>query len=728
MSYSRIRLSITNADFPLLTEFAGRTVLASAGEEKANAVEYNTVGILYCENVMPSKEGLKSIDFIQAIPPLVVPDGSYLALIQFAYDELTPTSYADLATIVLPTPYAQWGLDFVRILELRGTGEIRAYIGITSRGNLFISTPDTTSWTALNNDGWNPTLDDINSVSVATLLAGSTTDTYICLPRFKIFKVNITVKILEPIVFKPNSDIVQSNVLGIVASYNYLILHDGHTLQWSSAFDPLDFALANSLVTGAGFGTPVGLQGKITALVTNPAGFTVYSDVNAIDVDYSSNTRFPWVFRPIPNSAGVPNNRMVIVSEDNVNYAWTSQGLQAISAQNAQPIFPEVTDFLTFGKLETYDFNTNEVNVSEGDIKVDIGYAGNRYVIISYGLALSPTDAPVRFAATVGEFSGDPSTINGLAIRVLPGFMLIGSNPVILGSGPTTIHADIVTFDALEVAGYRPISWTITILSMPEQTLGNSFLFTLLDDADGVIAALDIVLTSVPITVTGDLSFIATDVAKIRLDTDYISESFTITFTSLQPTDYTQALVFDVALKRWGKIVIPHVDTVDYRIGAFNAPRSGIGFMSSTGEVSVVDFSDKRCVLNILNRDNFLVNSCTPGVWNSAFNQVESDAISVRVSGIVPNTRPLAVNTVEIHVTIYTDTATDIMFTAYFGSTFLSVTVPGIGGVPEGMVAVGTITFPTTYAPDTTLDVAVLLVDSPSSSQSPILVITGVYV
>lgn len=727
MSYSRIRLNITNADFPLLTEFAGRTVLDSAREEKANAVEYNNVGILYCENVMPSKEGLKSIDFIQAIPPLVVPNGSYLALIQFAYNKLTPTPYSGLATIVLPTPYAQWGLDFVRILELRGTGEIRAYVGITSRGSLFISTPDTTSWTALNNDGWNPTLEDINSVSVATLLAGSTTDTYICLPRFKIFKVNITVKILEPIVFKPNSDIVQSNVLGIVASYNYLILHDGHTLQWSSAFDPLDFSLANSLVTGAGFGTPVGLQGKITALVTNPAGFTVYSDVNAIDVDYSSNTRFPWVFRPIPNSAGIPNNRMVIVSEDNVNYAWTSQGLQAISAQNAQPIFPEVTDFLTFGKLETYDFNTNEVIVSEGAIKVDIGYAGNRYVIISYGLTLVSNTIPVIFSLT-GAFT-PAAVLDDVTAALLFETLRIGSSPLILISGNIPLHMQILSFNALEVAGYRPTSWTITILGIPGQTLGSPIIFTLLDSSNVTLAVLSVTPTSLPFTLTGDIVALSVDIAKIRLDTDYINVSLSMSFTAMQPVgNYTQALIFDVALKRWGKVVIPHVDTVDYRIGSFNAPRSGIGFMSNTGEVSVVDFSDKRCTVNILNLDNFLVNSCTPGIWNSAFNQVESDAASVRVSGIIPNTRPLAVNTVEIHVTIYTDTSTDIVFTAYFGSTFLSVTVLDIGGTPLGMSAVGTITFPATYAPDTPLDVAVLLADSPSSSHTPVLVITGVYV
>lgn len=579
MSYSRVRLNITKADFPLLTEFAGRTVLAPAREEAGNAVEKNVVGLLYCENVMPTKEGLKSVDFLQAIPALVVADGSYLSLIQFTYDELAAFTYAELADVVLPLPYSQWGLNFVRILEVRGAGQIRAYIAITAIGTLFISTPSTTTWTVLNNEGWNPTLTDINNVSIATVLTGETAETLICLSKFKLLKVDIVGKILRPVTFVAGSNIVQSEIVGIVASYNYLILHDGNNLQWSSAFNPLDFNLANALVSGTGFGTPIGLQGKITALVTNPAGFTVYSDVNAIDVDWSGNARFPWVFRPIPNSAGVPNMRYVVVGENNINVAWTNQGLQSITAQNAEPVFPEVTDFLTFGKLETYNYTTNEILVTQGKLRVDIGYAGARYVIISYGVE-----------------------------------------------------------EAIE---------------------------------------------------------------------------------------FTQALIFDIALERWGKVLIPHVDTVDYRIGSFNTPRSGIGFLASDGQVSVIDFSDRLCSMTILNAQNFIINSCTPGMWDGTVTMFETNAAAFNISGTSNPVRPNPFTTLEIFISFFVNVTVDFLITANCGAETANATVTA-NVTPGGDDQIITLVFPTALTVDNQLNILGEFLAVAISSHDPLLRITKI--
>lgn len=56
----------------------------------------------------------------------------------------------------------------------------------------------------------------------------------------------------------------------------------------------------------------------------------------------------------------------------------------------------------------------------------------------------------------------------------------------------------------------------------------------------------------------------------------------------------THALVLDLSQKRWGKLKIPHVATIEYQLpspGITEIPRQSIGFMDATGKLSVVDFS-----------------------------------------------------------------------------------------------------------------------------------------
>ena len=58
-------------------------------------------------------------------------------------------------------------------------------------------------------------------------------------------------------------------------------------------------------------------------------------------------------------------------------------------------------------------------------------------------------------------------------------------------------------------------------------------------------------------------------------------------------TGLTHALIFDLSLKRWGKIRIPHVSTIEYLLltpGAFEIPKQSIGFMQANGTIKVIDF------------------------------------------------------------------------------------------------------------------------------------------
>ena len=56
----------------------------------------------------------------------------------------------------------------------------------------------------------------------------------------------------------------------------------------------------------------------------------------------------------------------------------------------------------------------------------------------------------------------------------------------------------------------------------------------------------------------------------------------------------THAIVYDIALKRYGKLKIPHVDCFEYELGVLTAtefPKRSIAFLQEDGTVKIVDFS-----------------------------------------------------------------------------------------------------------------------------------------
>jgi hypothetical protein len=58
--------------------------------------------------------------------------------------------------------------------------------------------------------------------------------------------------------------------------------------------------------------------------------------------------------------------------------------------------------------------------------------------------------------------------------------------------------------------------------------------------------------------------------------------------------ELTHAIVFDLSLKRYGKLKITHVEAFTYKIaatGILEIPRQSLGFLKKDGSVSVVDFS-----------------------------------------------------------------------------------------------------------------------------------------
>ena len=178
--------------------------------------------------------------------------------------------------------------------------------------------------------------------------------------------------------------------------------------------NPTDFK--PSLATGSGSSKLTFVRGAIVAVLPIHNGFVIYTTQNAISAYWSGDGTSPWVFREIPGSSGITNPEHVSYDSNyGSHFAWTTSGLMQVSKEAGVLAFPEITDFLTSGRLEDYIgdvnksgqgtceyafrqlssekqiyFNPDAENLIawsyEGQLKIKVGFVGSRYVAISYGM------------------------------------------------------------------------------------------------------------------------------------------------------------------------------------------------------------------------------------------------------------------------------------------------------------------------------------------------------
>jgi hypothetical protein len=163
-----------------------------------------------------------------------------------------------------------------------------------------------------------------------------------------------------------------------------MILYSENLIYWSNPADPLDFV--PSLITGAGFGSPSGLDSSIIACYRSYNGFIIYTTTGAISATFSGNSQFPWIFKDIAGSTGLLDAEGAVHSyTDAFNYAATASGFVRMSAQGTEVVFPEVWDFLNAGILEEHTGTT--ITATPVQLRYRMQRVGSRYFVISYGLA-----------------------------------------------------------------------------------------------------------------------------------------------------------------------------------------------------------------------------------------------------------------------------------------------------------------------------------------------------
>jgi hypothetical protein len=354
VAYDTFTALLNAAEFPFIADFFQRSIIIPSIDQPprlpryfAGAAEASNPELaqhFYCQNVLPTAEGLASVGFTQVIPALSPPS-----------------------------------TEFDQAIILRDVDE-NNFLYVPARGKNYIYRADSPAWQSVDPFvGW--TKDIVSRAYVNGR-------TFVHFENFTTHEYNTSGNTFPSV---PFSGLNNSDVTVIGASNNYLIAVAGITVYWSSLVDPTDFV--PSLQTGAGNAIPQDMKGIARAIVPISGGFVIYTTKNAIAALYTNNARAPFVFREISNAGGVMGPEQISLEATlGFHYAWTTGGLQKISSNNAESLSSGAMDFLAGRVLEEFDLTTKTLTFQRlnEDLKVKLTYVSSRFLVISYGRPTNP--------------------------------------------------------------------------------------------------------------------------------------------------------------------------------------------------------------------------------------------------------------------------------------------------------------------------------------------------
>lgn len=349
MPKHRFRGALNSATFPLASVLHGRTVVQPQLDNnvKTNqafygtqeSADYSIPQLLYCENVMPTAEGLQSVSYVDMIQAL--PGAS----------------------------------DFDQVMTLRDENE-NNFLFCPAQGRNYIYTANVGQWVSTN---------PIDATGKKVTRAYVNGRTFVCYEGLGIYEYDPVALTFDK---QTITGLTDDAVKGIFSSNNYLGAYEDITVYWSSLIDPLDFVPSTS--TGAGFSVPQDVKAAITAVLGTAGGFIIYTAKNAVAAVYTQNIRAPFTFKEISNAGGILTYEQVTSDQSaGPQHAWTTGGLQKITPQGSEPVSSEVSDFLA-GKLwESWNSTTKQLELhyeEAAEFGIKITYVSSRYLIISYSV------------------------------------------------------------------------------------------------------------------------------------------------------------------------------------------------------------------------------------------------------------------------------------------------------------------------------------------------------
>lgn len=339
-----------NADtFPLVTRFAQRSVVIGQLDNKLKSANggtkdgadnnpQNLPQVLYCENVMPTQQGVISTGFAQRIAGV-------------------------------------GGTAFTEEFTLR-TPDERTWLYSPANGLNYVAEDFGDSWTST----------DPVAATAGTDVSVAYVDgrTFVLYPREFLLEWDGTSFLDRS---GDLTGIAIEDIVAICGSINYLVAATEVEVHWSSLIDPVDFVPSDS--TGAGVQIPVDLRGQINVLVSVPGGYLIGCEGTIVGASYTQNVSQPWIFRGVRNAGGLAAYKHITGDNNSgIIYAWTKNGFQLVNLRDAENLFPEITDFLAGKIYESFDNGTNILTMSKLTTLLDVklGFVSGRYVTVSYGV------------------------------------------------------------------------------------------------------------------------------------------------------------------------------------------------------------------------------------------------------------------------------------------------------------------------------------------------------
>jgi hypothetical protein len=347
--------ALNAATFPLVTRYQPRSVIIGQYDAKlhdpaSNPMTYaennpqNFPQVLYCENVLPTTEGCRSVGYsaVQAaFPGAGVPDD----------------------VIILRNDVDSWYYS-----PAQGMNYVTAALG--------------SPWVSTSPLAGAPVATDYK-ISVAYVNG----QTFVCYGNFG--GASIILRWTGAVftdVTAAFSGLTGANIRAICGSGNYLlVIYSDSSIKWSSLTDPLNFT--PSAASGAGSQIPVDMRGFPQSLTPVSGGFLIHCTENTVASVYTQNSAQPWIFREVKNSGGLLSWRYVArETSAGVAYLFGSYGMQSMNMREAENIHPNLTEFISSKILETFDGATNLLSIARvANIFVKIAFLGGRYLTVSYG-------------------------------------------------------------------------------------------------------------------------------------------------------------------------------------------------------------------------------------------------------------------------------------------------------------------------------------------------------
>lgn len=352
MSTQLFKGTVTAASFPFSYHHASRSVLLPnldiAPRTNTNFVgtpdslDYNFIQLLLAENVIPIAKGLQSVTFRQQIAPL--------------------------------TPAAS---DFDQLILINNAdGTVAEFC--PARGKNYVLIAGSTSWASYDAFTWA----DANTLVSKAYLNGRTLIFY---ERTKCIELDPSGPTFNTLTLNLPSGYAIADIRGNCAASNYHILFTRTTILWSTLADVLEFDDPDQ---GSGFQIPLDLKGQITCCVPIPGGFLICSTQNMVAASFTNDASRPFVFREVLSSAGISGPEQITDDANSTgHFAYGEGGLQQVTLQRADGVFPEATDFLSGTEVESWDPVTKTVitTLRAQNLTSKLRFLGSRYLAISYG-------------------------------------------------------------------------------------------------------------------------------------------------------------------------------------------------------------------------------------------------------------------------------------------------------------------------------------------------------